>query len=41
MLVTPAVAVLSRSKMEIPNALATPITTFPNSGKILIAEVVG
>src|ERR1700681_3476444 len=31
----------SRSKMEVPNALATPITPFANSGERLIAQVVG
>jgi hypothetical protein len=33
--------VWSRSKMEVPNALATPVTPFANSGERLIAQVVG
>src|SRR4029077_5511750 len=31
----------SRSKMEVPNAFAAPITAFANSGERLIAQVIG
>ena len=35
-----AIDVWSRSKMEVPNALATPIAPFANSGQRLIAQVI-
>src|SRR6185295_10521019 len=35
-----AVDVLSRSKMDVPNALPTPITPFPSSGEPRIAQVI-
>jgi len=35
-----AFGVLARTEMEVPNPLATPITTLPDSGETLVAQVI-